>query len=123
MEKGKVLAGNRKLRAGQRDMRTGTEKDEKIRFERQGRRLLIGECPRLIVDLDTQENYIQTEGRRIPYYREIALSRDLLEGKRANVLETALCYYYDQACRVAENMKIAKEYRSRANVTVREIKR
>lgn len=86
---------------------------KKIEMCREGDRLFIGESPKLIVNLDSQENYIQVEGRLRPYYREVALSKDLLEGKRANVLESALNYYYEQACRIAEGMLVAEAYRKK----------
>lgn len=76
---------------------------------------MIGESPLLIVNLDSQENYLVFDGKYHPYQREVALSPDLLEGKRSNVLKTALDYYYGQACRIAEGLKIAEKYRSRAN--------
>ena len=70
-----------------------------------GNRLFIGEVPQLIVDLETQENYIKTGDRLIEYHRKVGLSPDLLAGKRANVLETALEAYYLQACHVAEEYR------------------
>ena len=36
----------------------------------------------LVVDLKTQDNYIETENRRFSYRKEIVFSRDLLTGKR-----------------------------------------
>lgn len=84
---------------------------KKIKICREGNRLLIGESPQLIVNLDSQENYILVGETLRPYYREVALSKDLLEGKRSNVLESAVRYYYDQACRIAEGMLAAEAYR------------
>lgn len=78
-----------------------------------GNRLFIGEDPQLIVELETQENYIKTGDRLIEYHRKVGLSPDLLAGKRANVLETALEAYYLQACRVAEGIRVAEEYRKK----------
>ena len=75
------------------------EEKRKIRMRREGSKLFIGESPQLIVDLETQENYIRTGDRLIEYHRKVGLSPDLLAGKRANVLETALEAYYLQACR------------------------
>lgn len=100
MEKGKVLV--------------------KMEIKREGNLLFIGDSPQLIVNLESQENYIKIQDRMLPYYREVALSKDLLAGKRRNVLETALDYYYEQACKTAEGILAAEAYRSRANVTVRE---
>lgn len=69
----------------------------------------------MIVDLDSQQNYIEYEGKKIPYQREIAFSADLLSGKRKNVFCTAVHYYYEQACRMVEGLKIAEQYRSLMN--------
>lgn len=63
------------------------------------------------VNLISQENYILVDGQKQPYLRKVAFSRDLLEGKRENVLESAVNYYYTQACEIAQGMKIAAEYR------------
>lgn len=76
-------------------------------------KVYIGDMPQLIVDIKTQENYIRHEDGIMSYYREIALSRDLLEGKRENVMETAVTLYYTQACQVVEGMKIAEAYRNK----------
>ena len=96
------------------------EAEKKIPMKREDGKLYIGDMPQLIVDLETQENYIRTEERLISYKKRIELSPDLLAGKRANVLQTALEYYYTQACEVAEGIKIAEEYRQKANTTIRE---
>ena len=40
----------------------------------------------LVVDLKTQDNYIETENRRFSYRKEIVFSRDLLTG------ETEKCF-------------------------------
>lgn len=96
------------------------EAEKKIPMKMKDGKLCIGDMPQLIVDLDTQENYIRTAERLISYKKRIELSPDLLAGKRENVLETALEYYYTQACEVLEDMKIAEEYRQKANTTVRE---
>lgn len=90
---------------------------EMIKMRREGNLLFIGESPLLIVNINSQENYLVFNGKRHIYRREVALSRDLLEGKRNNVLKTAVNYYYAQACRIAEGLKIAEEYRGRANRT------
>lgn len=68
-------------------------------------KLVIGESPRLVVDLHGGENYIETDDWRIPYQKEIRFSPDLLEGKRQNVMQTAVLYYYSRACRVVEDHK------------------
>lgn len=95
---------------------------KKIKVEMSGDIMMIGEEPRLIVNLKTQMNYIESQGKRFPYKREVALSDDLLAGKRKNVYETVIKYYYDKACEVADGMRIAESYRSMVNTTVREIK-
>lgn len=41
----------------------------------------------LVVDLKTQDNYIETENRRFSYRKEIVFSRDLLTGKRKMFLK------------------------------------
>ncbi|MBS6195777.1 MAG: hypothetical protein KH828_09370 [Clostridiales bacterium] len=87
-----------------------------------GRKMMIGQSPQLIVDLDTQENYIKIQERKIPYRRNIQFSPDLLSGKRKNVFHSAVNHYYKQACEVAEGIMVAEEYRKRANTTVREVK-
>ena len=84
-----------------------------IEMQRDGNRLIIGDSPQLLVNLDTQENYIVAGGRKRPYLKEVTLSRDLLEGKRRKVLETAVNYYYLQACKVAEGMIAAETYRDK----------
>lgn len=71
----------------------------------------IGDMPQLVVDLKTQNNYIVYKDKKIAYHREICLSRDLLEGKRKNVFDTAIRYYYEQACQVLANKCVAEEYR------------
>lgn len=87
-----------------------------------GREMLIGKSPQLIVDLDGQKNYIKVQDRKIPYQRNIHFSQDLLSGKRKNVFRSAVNHYYKQACEVAEGIRIAEAYRKKANITVREIK-
>ena len=96
------------------------EAEKKIPMKIEDGKLYIGDMPQLIVDLETQENYIRTEDRLISYTKRIELSPDLLAGKRANVLQTALEYYYTQACEVAEGIKIAEAYRPKANTAIRE---
>lgn len=93
-----------------------------ITVKRQGNTIVIGDSPQLIVDLETQQNYILAYGKKIPYKREVRFSGDLLSGKRKNVYETAVRHYYQQACTVAEGIKIAEVYRPTMNTTTREIK-
>lgn len=93
-----------------------------IEIKRQGNSIVIGDSPQLIVDLKTQKNYIRVEGMEIPYRRKIEFSDDLLAGKRKQVMDTAVRYYYRQACEVAEGIKAARAYREKINTTVREIK-
>lgn len=95
---------------------------EKLQVKYENDKLFIGESPRLVVDLKTQDNYIEMNGRKIPYHKDVSLSKDLLEGKRENVFRTAVHHYYKQACSVAEGVLIAERYRSKANRTVREMR-
>lgn len=83
----------------------------KILVRIDGAKVYIGDEPQLVVDLNTQQNYITADGERISYHREVSLSKDLLSGKRKNVLDTAVNHYYNQACQVVEGKKIAKLYR------------
>ena len=71
----------------------------------------------MVVDLKTQKNYIHCEKEDIPFKKEICLSPDLLQGKRQKVLNTALNYYYQTACEIAEETRFAREYGKRANRT------
>ena len=82
---------------------------------RNGETLVIGEQPRLIVNLKDQKNYIEVNGRRIPYKREVAFSKDLLEGKRKAVFDTAINHYYRQACQVADGYWVAERYIPKIN--------
>lgn len=93
-----------------------------LTVKRDGSKIVIGDMPQLIVDLDNQDNYIVVNGKKIPYKREVSLSADLLRGKRANVYATAVRYYYHQACEVAEGIRLAETYRPTMNITTREIK-
>lgn len=76
-------------------------------------KVYIGDMPQLIVDLKTQKNQIVYQNGTIDYHREIGLSRDLLAGKRKNVLDTAIQHYYAQACQVIEGKQIADSYQHR----------
>lgn len=58
-----------------------TVQTEKLQVKYEDDKLFIGENPQLVVDLKTQNNYIEVDDRKIPYHREIQLSKDLLEGK------------------------------------------
>ena len=83
----------------------------------QGNKLYIGEAPVLVVDMQTQENYVHYEKEDIPFKKEVKLSPDLLKGKRPEVLNTALNYYYQTACEIAEETRFAREYGKRTNRT------
>ena len=93
-----------------------------VAIKKRGNTMIIGEHPQLIVDLENQENFINVNGKKIPYKREIAFSKDLLEGKRKAVFDTAVQYYYHQACQVAEGYLFVEKYQAKANSTVREVK-
>lgn len=95
---------------------------KKVAVERRGNILVIGETPQLVVDLKNQKNYIKVENKKIPYYREVALSEDLLSGKREKVFEIAINHYYKQACNVVEGMQFVERYFSKMNTTIRELK-
>ena len=93
-------------------------KTDLLNMRVQGNKLYIGEAPVLVVDMQTQENYVHYEKEDIPFKKEVKLSPDLLQGKRPEVLNTALNYYYQTACEIAEETRIAREYGERANRTV-----
>lgn len=95
---------------------------QQIPVKLQGRKLYIGESPQLIVDIDTQKNYLVVSGKTLPYQKEVRLSPDLLQGKRPEVFRAAVNFYYQQASKVAEGIKFAEAYRNRANTTIREKK-
>ena len=70
-------------------------------------------------DIERQEaisDYLY-EQEDIPFKKEVKLSPDLLQGKRQKVLNTALNYYYQTACEIAEETRFAREYGKRANRT------
>lgn len=96
---------------------------EKVKAQVQDDKLIIGESPKFIVDLKDGSSYIQVHNQKIPYMKKIRLSEDLLSGKRNNVFETAVSYYYDQACKVTEGYRTAALYREIANVNRKEIER
>lgn len=87
-----------------------------------GDKIYIGEEPQLVVDLIKQDNYIKLRGREIAYRREVKFSADLLSGKRENVRNTAIAYYYRQACETAKGIEAAEGYRGKVNRTIREKK-
>ena len=87
-----------------------------------GNEIRIGQEPQLVVDVDTQDNFIETGGKRIPYHKKLFFSPDLLRGKRPEVFHAAAKFYYEQAAAVAEGYKAAEEMRGRWNTTVREIR-
>ena len=93
-----------------------------VAIKKSGNTMIIGEQPQLIVDLENQKNFINVNGKKIPYKREIAFSTDLLEGKRKAVFDTAVQHYYRQACQVAEGYLFMEKYQAKANSTVREVK-
>lgn len=93
-----------------------------IKVKKEGKILVIGEKPELIVNLENQMNFIKMNDELLSYKKKICLSDDLLSGKRRNVWETAIQYYYRQACAVAEGILVAREYRSRANISEMEIR-
>ena len=84
--------------------------------------LVIGEQPQLIVDLKEQKNFIYVNDKKIPYKKEVALSEDLLEGKRKDVYESAVKHYYREACRVAEGYLFVEKHLQQMNTTIREVK-
>lgn len=94
----------------------------KIKVKMEEDILTIGETPQLIVNLKNQKNFIRVGQQMLPYRKKIVLSKDLLTGKRGQVLNTAINHYYRQACAVAEGMAAAKQYRAVMNTTVREVK-
>ena len=93
-----------------------------VTIKKSGDTMIIGDHPQLIVNLQSQENFIYVNGKKIPYKREVVFSKDLLEGKRKEVFETAVKYYYHQACQVAEGYLFVEKYRLNLNTTIRELK-
>ena len=91
---------------------------EQPKMKIQGEKIYIGESPQLVVNMKTQENFIYYKDEIFPYKKEVRLSSDLLHGKRAKVLRTALNYYYQDAVEIAEGLIVAREYGKRANRTV-----
>lgn len=96
---------------------------EKIKTQVRDDKLIIGESPEFIVDLKDGSGYIRVHNQKIPYMKKIRLSGDLLSGKRNNVFETAVSYYYNQACKVAEGYCAIAAYRKKANVHRKEVRR
>lgn len=95
---------------------------EKIKIQVIHDKLIVGEIPRLVIDLNGGENYLETENQKIPYRKKIGISRDLIQGKRSNVMQTAMMYYYQQASRIAEGYKKIADYHDRINIDVKEIR-
>ena len=93
-----------------------------LTVKRSGNTLVIGEQPQLIVDLKEQKNFIYVNDKKIPYKKEVALSEDLLEGKRKAVYESAVKHYYREACRVAEGYLFVEKHLQQMNTTIREVK-
>ena len=85
---------------------------DKINVKRDGNILMIGDDPQLVVNLENQKNYIAFADKQVPYQQEVVFSEDLLAGKRENVFQTAVNYYYEQACEFIQGIIIAEEYRS-----------
>lgn len=78
-----------------------------------GNTILVGNAPRLVIDLAGGAHYIEDSGERIPYKREIQISPDLLRGERGNVLQTAMEFYYSQACDVVSSYKKLADYKKK----------
>jgi len=97
MEEGKISIGGRFM--------------ENISIQVLHNKLIVGNMPRLVIDLNGGENYIETEQQKIPYRKSIRVSKDLLQGKRTNVMQTAMMYYYQQASAIAEGYKRLEDYR------------
>ena len=55
-------------------------KTDLLNMRVQGNKLYIGEAPVLVVDMQTQENYVHYEQEDIPFKKEVKLSPDLLQG-------------------------------------------
>lgn len=71
----------------------------------------VGSSPKLVIDLKNQHHMIDYQEKKIPYHVDIRLSPDLLRGQRRNVFQSAMTYYYGQACQFAEDLKVAQAYR------------
>lgn len=84
---------------------------KEIKVEKNENGFVVGESPKLVINLKTEEHFIVMGERKIPYRNQIAFSEDLLRGKRQAVLETAIRYHYEKACEIAQNMVKAEEYR------------
>lgn len=67
-------------------------------------KILIGNAGRV-------KSLRRMQRRCVSFHRDIELSNDLLMGKRKNVLDTAINYYYTQACQVVKGKQIADSYR------------
>lgn len=78
--------------------------------------ILVGELPRLVVNLKTQKHVLEFSDKKEAYPEKIFLSPDLLRGERCQVLQSAMDYYYRRACRYAQDMEAARQYRRRKNI-------
>lgn len=76
----------------------------------------VGSSPKLVIDLKNQHHMINYQERKIPYHVNIRLSPDLLRGQRSNVFQSAMMYYYGQACQFAEDQEIAQAYRKKKGI-------
>lgn len=87
--------------------------NEVLTVDIQKDKIYIGKSPTLVVDLKSQNNFIHYGNKDIPYKKEVRFSADLLQGKRPRVFETAVKYYYQDACEIAKAMQIASEFGKR----------
>lgn len=94
-----------------------------VGVKKEEEKLIIGVTPKLIINLKTQQNLIQTPEMTIAYPQKVVFSEDLLSGKRPCIFQTAINYHYQQACQMYEGVKIAKAYQPFANTTIKEIKK
>lgn len=97
IEKGKVSIGGGSM--------------ENVRIQVLHDKLIVRDMPRLVIDLNGRKNDIETEQQKIPYRKSIRVSKDLLQGKRANVMQTVMMYYYWQASHIAEGYERQADYR------------
>lgn len=84
---------------------------KEIKVEKKNIGFVVGEFPKLVINLQTGEHWIFLGEKKIPYKKKIAFSEDLLHGKRRSVLETAIQYHYEKACEIARNTVKAEAYR------------
>lgn len=86
---------------------------EHISFKISGHKIDVGSSPRLIIDLESQDHILENHGETTAYRAQIHLSPDLLRGERSQVLQSAINYYYWQACQFTEDQTAAQAYRKR----------